>query len=169
VVWLSAVFQPKFSGTNATVSFTDSVVTINGAQFSAPNSYIQLESSLQTCGTSQFTDGEWQTVAPLPGSGNTFLSAISIPVPSGVNWANAEVTWCGDVTAPGEIQVQIAAAVYTSCSETAANPEACETHTNYHAGVPTGCLNNLVAGGTGGGGSNYSGSLSATYPVCQAN
>ena len=75
---------------------------------------------------------------------------------------------CGDVVAPGEIDVQIAAAVYTQCSNESAMPEACETHTQYHAGVPTGCLNYLVAGGTGGGGSNYSGSLSATYPVCKA-
>jgi hypothetical protein len=114
-------------------------------------------------------NGEWQTVAPLPGSGNTFLSAVSIVVPSGVNYANAQVVWCGDITAPGEVDVQISAAVYTSCSEKTASPEACETHTKYHAGVPTGCLNNLVAGGTGGGGSNYSGSLSATYPVCKAD
>jgi hypothetical protein len=86
-----------------------------------------------------------------------------------MNYANAKVSWCGDVTAPGEIDVQIAAAIYTSCSLDTASPEACETHTNYHAGVPTGCLNNLIAGGTGGGGSNFSGSLSATYAVCKAN
>jgi len=112
--------------------------------------------------------GKWQATAPLPGSGNTFLSAVSVPVPNGVNWGGADVTWCGSVSAPGEIDVQIAAAVYTSCSESNAMPEACETHTNYHAGVPTGCLNSLVAGGTGGGGSNFSGSLSATYAVCKA-
>jgi hypothetical protein len=105
----------------------------------------------------------------LPGSGNTFFSAVSIPVPAGSNYANAAITWCGDVTAPGEVDVQIAAAVYTSCSNANAAPEACETHTQYHAGVPTGCLNNLVPGGTGGGGSNFSGSLSATYAVCKAS
>ena len=168
MIWLSAVFKPKFSGSSATVSFTGSEVTINGATFPVPNSIINLESSLQTCGTAAFVSGEWQATAPLPGSGNTFLSAVSVPVPSGVNWANAQVTWCGSVSAPGEIDVQIAVAVYASCSESNASPEACETHTNYHAGVPTGCLNNLVPGGTGGGGSNYSGSLSATYPVCKA-
>jgi len=170
VVWLSAVFKPKFSGTSAAVSFTHSHVTINGVQVSTapPDSFVQLSSSLQTCGTVNFTGGTWQTAAPLPGSGNTFLSAVSIPVPAGTNWANAQVSWCGDVTAPGEIDVQIAAAIYTSCSEASANPEACETHTNYHAGVPTSCLNNLVAGGTGGGGSNFSGSLSATYAVCKS-
>ncbi len=64
--------------------------------------------------------------------------------------------------------MQIAAAVYTACSNAMAMPEACETQTKYHAGVPTGCLSYLVAGATGGGGSNYSGPLSATYAVCKA-
>jgi len=170
VIWLSAAFKPKFQGGSATVSFTNSHVTINGVSVSSsPDSFIQLDSTLQSCGTANFVSGAWHATAPLPGSGSTFLSAVSIPVPPGVNYANAEVKWCGDVAAPGEIDVQIAAAVYTSCSEATANPEACETHTNYHAGVPTGCLNNLVPGGTGGGGSNYSGSLSATYAVCRTN
>jgi hypothetical protein len=105
VVWLSAAFKPKFSGTSATVSFTSSTVTINGATFPVPDSFIQLTSSLQTCGTAEFVSGEWQAAAPLPGSGNTFLSAVSVTVPSGANWANAQVTWCGSVTAPGEIDV----------------------------------------------------------------
>lgn len=89
------------------------------------------------------------------------MSVVSIPVLSGANYTNAQVTWCGDVTTSSEIDVQIAAATYTSCSKGSANPEACETHINYHAGVPTGCLNNLVLGGTVGDGSNFSGSLSA--------
>jgi hypothetical protein len=113
-------------------------------------------------------NGVWKTTAPLPGSGNTFLSAVGVPVPNGMNWKGASVTWCGDVSAPGEVDVQIAAAVYTSCSMDTAKPESCESQTKYHAGVPTGCVQNLVAGGTGGGGSNFSGSLSATYAVCKA-
>ena len=171
VVWLSAAFKPKFAGSFSGVAFTNSRVTINGALSSTipPDSYVELNSGLQTCGTAQYVGGTWETVAPLPGSGNTFLSAVSITVPSGQDYANAQVTWCGDVSAPGEIDVQIAAATYTSCSDAEAYPEACETQTKYHAGVPTGCLNKLTAGGTGGGGSNYSGSLSATYPVCKAN
>jgi hypothetical protein len=42
VVWLSAVFKPKFTGTLSGVSFTDSSVTINNIQVSPapPNSYI---------------------------------------------------------------------------------------------------------------------------------
>ena len=169
-VWLSAAFKPKFGGSYAGVAFTNSKVTINGAASSTtpPNSYVELSSGLQSCSTAQLVGNTWQAVAPLPGSGSTFLSAVSIPVPSGSNYAGASVTWCGDVTAPGEIDVQIAAAVYTSCPEAQAYPEACETQTKYHAGVPTGCLNNLTPGGTGGGGSNFSGSLSATYPVCRA-
>ena len=86
-----------------------------------------------------------------------------------MNYANAQLQWCGDVTAPGEIDVQIVAAVYTSCSEEIANPKACETQTNYHVGVPAGCLNKSVPGGTEGGGSNFQGGLSATYPVCKTS
>lgn len=169
VIWLSAAFKPKFSGTSGTVSFTNSHITINDVAVSPtpPDSFIMLLSGLQSCSTTQFVNGKWNTTAPLPGSGNTFFSAVSIPVPTGVNWASASVTWCGDVRAPGEVDVQIAAAIYTSCPMDSANPESCETHTNYHAGVPTGCLSKLVPGGTGGGGSNYSGSLSATYAVCK--
>jgi len=141
---------------------------INGVFVSTPpDSFIELDRSLQTCDTADYLAGTWQSTAPLPGSGNTFLSAVSIPVPSNSSYASAEVTWCGLITAPGEVKVQIAAAVYTSCSNEDASPEACETHTNFHAGVPTGCLANLIAGGTGGGGSNYQGSLSATYSVCR--
>jgi len=131
VIWLSAVFKPKFGGSSATVLFTGSSVTIAGDKFSVPDSNITLSSSLQTCGTAAFVGGEWEASAPLPGSGNTFLSAVSVPVPSGVNWANAQVMWCGDVFAPGEIDVQIAAAVYTSCSMSSASPEACETQTQF--------------------------------------
>jgi hypothetical protein len=48
------------------------------------------------------------------------------------------------------VAVQIAAAQYKACAYETAAPEACETHTSYHAGVPTGCLSQLEPGGTGG-------------------
>jgi hypothetical protein len=53
VVWLSAVFQPKFQGGSAIVSFTDSYITINGGVVSPtpPDSFINLNSALQSCGT----------------------------------------------------------------------------------------------------------------------
>ena len=168
-MWLSAAFKPKFSGSFATVGLVNSRVSINGLAVSptSPDSLIQLDANLQTCGTASLAaNGNWQATAPLPGSGNTFLSAVAIPVPAGTNWAKAKVTWCGDIIAPGQVAVQIAAAIYTSCDQRTAFPEACETHTSYHAGVPTGCLARLVPGGTGGGGSNWSGSLSATYTAC---
>jgi len=170
VVWLSAVFQPKFSGSSATVNFTNSVVKIDGVEVSPspPDSFIRLESSLPSCETSQLVNGEWITTAPLPGSGNTFLSAVSIPVPSGFNWANAQVLWCGDVSSPGEIAVQIAAAVYASCNMDSANPESCETQTQYRAGVPKGCLDGLITEGTVDGGSDFSISSSPTFAVCKA-
>ncbi|KAK3899980.1 hypothetical protein C8A05DRAFT_36395 [Staphylotrichum tortipilum] len=172
-VWLSAAFKPKFgttAGSTATVGFVNTRVLINGLPVSPapPHSFISLDASLQTCSVAALTPSNtWQTTAPLPGSGNTFFSAVGIPVPAGSSWAKAKVSWCGDIVAPGQIAVQIAAAVYNpACEMGVANPEACETHTGYHAGVPTGCLGGLVAGGTGGGGSNWSGSLSSTFTAC---
>lgn len=166
---LIASFKPKFSGSAAAVSFTNSYVSFNGVASSVtpPNSYIELSAGQQSCSTANYVNGQYETTAPLPGSGNTFLDFVSVPVPAGTNYANAQLTWCGDINAPGEIDVQISAAVYSSCPQSSAAPEACETHTQYHAGVPTGCLGNLMAGGTGGGGSNYGGSQSATYEVCK--
>lgn len=169
-IFLIASFKPKFSGSFVGVAFTNATVSLNGVKVAAaPNSYVELESSLTSCSTAKYTNNEWQTIAPLPGSGNTFLSAVSIPVPNGKNYKNAKVSWCGNIEAPGEIDVQISAAIYSSCTENEAAPEACETHTKYHAGVPTGCPSKLQPGGTGGGGSNYGGSQSARYAVWKSN
>ena len=59
---------------------------------------------------------------------------------------------------------------HTTCSLTS-NLLACEDHSLNgnladKCGTPENCKSSVVSGGSGGGGSNTVGSLSATYSVC---
>jgi hypothetical protein len=79
------------------VAFTQSTITINNGQivYSAPDSYVYLDSTANTCLAAAFSGGQWSIDAPTPGSGNTLLSAAAVPCPSGVPQGPLPVSWCG--------------------------------------------------------------------------
>jgi len=127
----------------------------------------------------------WTTVAPCSGiSGNTFLDGCEYKVPStGLPGGISNVTWCGNFTASQAncgIQAQWSAACYDqnfSSNYCNIGVKSCDgtSHSNYNnsdcAGTPenykgTDCSTGksyLCGGGTGNGGTNYTGSCGSTY------
>jgi len=111
---------------------------------------------------------------PSHSSGNAFLSGVAFLVPSGVDISESKPTWCGTFCLPTTsvmVQWQWAAAQYGSCfSGTSCVADVKATDDNHyppyknsdHAGTPEDFKGCLLPGATGGGGSNYTGSLSAT-------
>lgn len=163
VLWVNAVFQPKYKTSPGTVSFTGAYVTVGSNIIGyAPDSIMETTNSnnaVPTPNTVQYNaqGSYWSTNVDLPAQSQPiFLSAVAIQVPTPNTYASSSWQLCGTLNAPGEVDVQIPAAQYSACTNADASPQA--VHTNTHAGIPTGRLASLVAGGTGGGGSNYGGS-----------
>jgi len=120
----------------------------------------------------------WVTHAPSSGlvAGNTFLSGLSYQVPGNLHGGIRNVTWRGSFTidTPGvRLNWQLAAAVYTSFSSNynalgvkpVDDNHASKYKNSDHAGTPENFKPYVTGGATGGGGSNYTGSLSATARV----
>ena len=169
IIWLSAAFSATFSDRSespAGVSLTNSHITIGGVTSSAPDSYVKLSSSAPAEGSVSFVEGQWQSSVPLDDQ-DSFLGAVAVKVPPGAKCSGASVTWCGDLTAPGEVDVAIAAAVYSSCPYGSARPQGVDSRHN-NAGTPVGCAANLKPGGTGEGKSNGSGDFSEKHPACKS-
>ena len=168
-IWLSAAFVPRFPSSSGPtgVTFVNSQITIGSASASAPDAYVELISGAPSGGSVSYVSGQWQATVPL-GQQVSFLSAASVTVPSGSKYSGAQVTWCGDLTAPGEVDVAIAAAVYSTCNHSSARPQGCDAG-RYRAGAPTGCAPNLKPGGTGNGNGDCSGSFSSITPVCKTS
>ena len=123
----------------------------------------------------------WTTTAPRSLSGNVFLTGLAVPVPAaGLPGGIKPVVW--DVhfnTSVPEVSVkwQWSAAVYTSfkADETDLMVKPVDSNqlsvykNSDHAGTPEAFKHSLTGGARGGGGSNYTGSYSATAsssPTC---
>jgi len=145
--------------------------------------------SASSCTT--FSSGKWTTYVPPSNQGHLFLSGLSFQIPPGVSVGGASaVSWNGTVrgSAPFSLQWQWAAAAYTSLPATAdscmssgdvmdcstgvidynllgVKPLDSTTGSAYANDDPSGTPENYKAdvtgGGTGGGGSDWTGSLSA--------
>ena len=132
--------------------------------------------------------GEWFTrvppIATASSNPNAFLGGLAFQVPAGGFPGGINpVTWSGDFSATGSktIQWQWAAAVYPSTFGVGAPPT--DTYYNSlgvkpidgnqynpyansdHAGTPENFKTTVVGGARGGGGSNFTGSYSATKSV----
>ena len=183
-IWFSAVFKPTtpISTTtttdiyfqNQTISFTAGGVNYN---LSVPNSQITFSPSATTATTVFNTStNTWVTTVPANANlpGNAFLSGFALPVPAGglagginpVTWAG---TFSSDQSGVG-LNWQWAAANYTSFnsnySTLGIKPVDSNNLSSYlnsdNAGSPENYANYVTGGARGGGGSNYTGSLSAT-------
>jgi len=110
-------------------------------------------------------------------SGNQFLDAVAFPVTTALPGGIQNVSWDGELVSNQMVSVnwQWAAAVYTtsqfSTSYNALGVKAVDDNktsqykNSDHAGTPESFKNDVIGGATGGGGSNYTGSLSATAGV----
>lgn len=189
VIWFSAVL--KLNGTvpenPVSIAVQNSIIqfTAGSTNYSlnAPKSVVTFSPAVTTT-TATFDTANnpapvWlqNQLNPQP-SGNTLLQAFAFPVPAGglpggiknVTWSN---TFSSD-TANISLNWQWAAAVYTGCVSTIYNSDDVkptdDTSTSIyknsdHAGTPEACKNFVTQGATGGGASNYTGSLSGTASV----
>ena len=120
---------------------------------------------------------EWETVVPSSGlSGNDFVSGLAFEVPFDFPGGINPVIWSGTFSSdtPGvSINWQWAAAVYTMFSTDynllGVKPVDDNMGSVYlnsdHAGTPENFKTFVTGGARGGGGSNFTGSLSATAGV----
>jgi len=189
VVWFSAVAQ--LTGTKPTadfgIRFTNQTLTFvepNGTTFTKrlSGSAVQYVAGGTSASTSWGTAGpNWVTTVPLSYSGNVFLSGYSFFVPAGGLPGSTKVTWSGNFTANANgttVNWKWSAAVYSSFAGSSNHPNypsvgvkpVDDNHLSAyqnsdHAGTPENFVAFLVQGGTGGGGSNFTGSYSGTTGV----
>jgi hypothetical protein len=118
----------------------------------------------------------WFTVVPMGLGGNTFLDGVAVPLPNGLPGGQKPVTWTADFTssvAGVSLNWQWATAVYTSFStdyttlgvKPVDSNSASQYHNSDHAGTPENFKSFVRGGARGGGGSNFTGSYSATGHV----
>jgi hypothetical protein len=181
-VWFSSVFKVSGLGsaavnllvTNQTISFT-----ANGTPYSVavPNAHITFSPSA-TSATTTFdaVNNVWDTTLPMSFSGNAFLGGVALPLanklPGGIN----PVTWSGTFssdTAGVKVNWQWAAAVYTQFGTDYNALDVKPVDDNHlslyqnsdHAGTPEAFRAFVTGGARGGGGSNFTGSYSATASI----
>jgi hypothetical protein len=196
-IWFNANFTANgVPTTGATVTFTNSTITFKTSTASfnlpVPNAQITFSPSVSCVSTTfDSLNNRFVTTAPIGGSDEIFLTALSFLVPANFGQVSGNVTWNGTfgTNSPNvTMNWKWAAAVYTSpCFVTdyniiaplAAHGNACVgSEGGDHAGTPEGTSPNtgklfkacVIGGARGGGGSNFTGSLSGTVgvrPVCQ--
>lgn len=181
-LWFSSVFKVSGLGdAPATVHVTDQVIsfTANGTAYSisVPDSDITF-SSATTIATTAFDAGQntWVTNLPRSFGGNAFLGGVAFALPDGLPGGVKPVVWQANFTtdtAGVSMKWQWAAAVYTNFStdHNALNVKPLDSNSltvyqnSHHAGTPEAFTSFVVGGARGGGGSNFTGSYSATASV----
>jgi SdrD B-like domain len=186
-LWFSSVFKPSGVGSSpVTIDVTDQHVTFatkDGASYdvAVPDSVITLSpTTTAAAATTTFDAGSnrWVTNLPSRFSGNGFLGGASFQVPSGgLPGGINPVTWTANFTtdtAGVSLNWQWAAAVYKgtgfSSDPSALGVKPLDGATaayanSDHAGTPEAFRDYVLGGARGGGGSNFTGSYSATGHV----
>ena len=158
---------------NQKITFTDGTTNYN---LSVPDAQVEIDTLRRAVGPSTvFENDHW--VTRLTDSDNDpFISGLAFPVPApaGLPGGINPVSWTADFYAdqPGvDLNWQWSAAAYSSFS-TDYNSLAVTSIDGANgfsqSGTPGAYANFVVGGGRGGGGSNYTGSNSATGTVIDA-
>src|SRR5882724_11248744 len=178
-LWFSSVLKANHLPTNAVVhvTFTNQTITIPGfGTVNVPDSTVTFDPAAVSASTT--FAGTWSTTVPSSIKGNTFFSGHSVQIPLGLP-GSVKPTWSGTISidTPGvSVNWQWAAANYPtfSANDGALGVKSVDDKTldplyqnSDHAGTPENFKQFVVGGGTGGGGANYTGSLSATKSVCR--
>ena len=187
-IWFSSVFKASGLGSQpvrvflrgASVQFTAAGATYN---LPVPDATITF-SPTATSATTSFDSSKnaWITNLPSTGlAGNSFLSGMTFPVPAnglpgGINPVTLSGAFYSD-TSGVSINWQWAAAVYTSFGaayrtlnvKPVDDTSASVYHNSDHAGTPEAYKTFVTGGARGGGGSNFTGSYSATASVLPLN
>ncbi len=151
---------------NSTIAFTDGTTNY---VLPVPNSTITFSSTATSSSYTYSSVTGYQITIPLSSVSNNeiFIDGLPFLVPAGgLSGGINPVTWTAsfntDVNGVG-IKAQWSAAVYTSFSSDPNNLGIQLLHQTEHAGTPNNYKSFVVGGARGGGGSNYTGSWSATY------
>ena len=176
-IWFNSVLKPSGLGSKpVTIRFLNQSITSAKFNISLPDAEIIFDPAAATA-TTIFDGTKWVTRVPSSGlSGNTFLSGFGYQVPGNLPGGINPVTWKGTFVTdtPGvTIQWKWAAAVYTSFSpdpnglgvKPVDDSRASSYQNSDHAGTPENFKAYVTGGTRGGGGSNYTGSLSSTGSV----
>ena len=159
--------------TNQTIQFTADSVTYT---LNVPDGQVTFDPAA-TLATTVFNTATntWETVTPTGLGGNTFLSGLAFQVPVDFPGGINPVTWSGQFTSSAGVSInwQWAAAVYTTFSTDnnalgvkPVDDNMASVYQNAdHAGTPENFKAFVTGGARGGGGSNFTGSLSATQSV----
>jgi hypothetical protein len=170
VIWFNAHLTSVTGASGpVTIYFTNQHITFTSPQTSIPydlalpDSQVTIDPSFGTA--SVIFSGSWQT-SVVNASGNPFLSGFAFDVPAGENpKASNPVTWTGDFSAsqPGvSISWQWGAAVYTNFSTNYNSLGVTPIDGGRQSGTPVNFEGSVTGGARGGGGSNFTGSNSAT-------
>ncbi len=178
-IWFSSVAKVSGIGSSpVTLHVTDQAITFtaNGTPYTVdvPDTDLTLTPGATSAATT-FAGG-WHTSAPASFSGNVFLGGAVFEAVGGLPSGIKNVTWTASFyadTAGLTVNWQWAAAVYTQFSTdgSALNVKPVDDNklslikNSDHAGTPESFKAFVVGGATGGGGSNWTGSYSATKSV----
>jgi len=149
--------------TNGHVSFTSKGVDYN---YNVPDGHINFTNS--TSASANWDGSTWNINIPLTEVNNDeiFLTGFAIPVPAAGFTGGFPVEWTSSFTSSDpnniSIQWQWSAAVYTDFTTNYNNIGVTVLHNKEHAGAPTSYKRFVTGGARGGGGSNLTGSWSAT-------
>jgi hypothetical protein len=179
-IWFNSVIKASGVGqSGATLHLVNSAVdftTKDGTAYhvGAPDAAITFSPTATGASTSfDPASDTWDTTVPLALGGNTFLSGMALPTPAGLPGGINPVKWTGtfESATPGlSVNWQWAAAVYSSFSsdynalgvKPVDSNQASAYKDSDHAGTPEAFRAFVLGGARGGGGSNWTGSYSAT-------
>jgi hypothetical protein len=189
-IWFNSVVKVSGLGSApATLKMVNSSISFmaNGLSYNlpVPDAVITFDPSATTATTTfSVAANEWVSTVPEGLGGNTFLDGVALPVPNGLPAGIKPVTWQGTFqsdTAGLSVNWQWAAAVYPASVASTFNSgynalgvkpvddnHASQYLNSDHAGTPENVVAqkpNMPGGATGGGGSNWTGSYSATASV----
>jgi hypothetical protein len=186
-IWFNSVVKVSGLGSApATLSLVNSSInfTANGVSYNlaVPGASVTFDPTATTATTTfNAAANEWVSTVPEGLGGNTFLAGLALPVATALPGGIKPVTWQGTFqsTTPGlNVNWQWAAAVYPASTASTFNSgyaalgvkpvddnHASQYQNSDHAGTPENVVSqkpNMPGGATGGGGSNWTGSYSAT-------
>jgi hypothetical protein len=153
--------------TGASVSFTDSAKG-NTYNIALPDEVLTFDSAASSASLSYTT--KWNETVPKSGASNPFLTGVGFQVPAsgisgGINPVTMTASFSTDVSGVS-LNWQWAAAVYTQWQTNPNNLNVLATDgSGLQSGTPQSMVSYVIGGARGGGGSNYTGSNSATLAV----
>jgi len=178
-VWFNSVMKVSGMGSSTvTIRVTGGSIDSPDFHVDVPDAVITLSPSVTTATTTfDAATNTWFTTAPSSGPGNVFMAGAALPIPFGLRGGVKPVTWSCvvDEDTPGlTIQWKWGAAAYLNFSSDLdtigvkpvdSNSQSAY-HNSDHAGTPETYKLSVIGGARGGGGSNFTGSYSATKEAC---